>query len=243
MSTRKHPGCVSGTGTASRPRSHALPLPPQNVGLTDMAPQDGRAEARLAALLLRGSAKSWAELRGIEEKIWRKEMSRDSSGTLMARQRQLTVESLRLSGHWAGNAAPGRLLSVFGGRGEADRSSVFCPKFRRFFPFWSHHPPKCHNRSGFWSCGACRLCQTQDAPFESLLTSMSHWLPSLAAVAPTAIHRHEKGRQGGSRARGPVTTCKLQGTNAVVMSGIPIRCRAGDSRPTALQSQTGPPLT
>lgn len=107
MSTRKHPGCVSGTGTASRTSIPRGPPPsPQSVGLTDLAPQDGRAEARLAALLLRGSAKGWAELRGIEEKIWRKEMNRNSSGTLMARQ---LIDSgailLEFSGQ-AGKAAP-----------------------------------------------------------------------------------------------------------------------------------------
>lgn len=82
------------------------PPSPQSVGLTDLAPQDGRAEARLPALLLRGSAKGWAELRGIEEKIWRKEMNRNSSGTLMARQ---LIDSgailLEFSGQ-AGKAAP-----------------------------------------------------------------------------------------------------------------------------------------
>lgn len=243
MSTRKHPGCVSGTGTASRPRSHALPLPPQNVGLTDMAPQDGRAEARLAALLLRGSAKSWAELRGIEEKIWRKEMSRDSSGTLMARQHQLTVESLRLSGHWAGNAAPGRLLSVFGGSGRLTALPCFAQSSDDFFPVGLTIRQNTTTVPGSGRA-AHVVCVRPKMHLSNLCsppchTGSRHWLP-LRPPPSTATRRADR---GGSRARGPVTTCKLQGTNAVVMSGIPIRCRAGDSRPTALQSQTGPPLT
>lgn len=38
----------------------------------------------------------------------------------------------------------------------------FAQSSDEFFFLWSHHPPKCPIRPGFWSCCACRLCQTQD---------------------------------------------------------------------------------
>lgn len=43
------------------------PPSPQSVGLTDLAPQDGRAEARLAALLLRGSVKGGLNFGGLRK--------------------------------------------------------------------------------------------------------------------------------------------------------------------------------
>jgi hypothetical protein len=162
----------------------------------------GRAEARLA--LLRGSAKQWLNFGGVEENIWRKEMNQKF--------------------HWSTDSGPVQQSFSWEGRHLglrrlprspirffrwADRSSMFCAEFRRFFPFWSHHPPKCHNRPGFWSCGACRLCQTQEISCRGMHllvlcsprchTGSRHWLP----LRPPPC---ERGDRGASRALGPVTT-------------------------------------